>query len=148
LTKFSNTTSFHPWSAKKKSPTYRTFVEKYGITDAYELEALPPNDLLSILKNALEQVIHLDFSNRNSRPKETSQPSSSQFGRKGRKEAYNFLNQFVLEQMRVPDWPHYPMNLRRCHPRRRCNRRVSNAAIVLHSSPTGSPHPAFNEKSL
>ena len=30
--------------------------------------------------------------------------------RKGRKEAYNFLKQFVLEQMRVPDWPHYPMN--------------------------------------
>jgi hypothetical protein len=28
----------------------------------------------------------------------------------GRKEAYNFLKQFVLEQMRVPDWPHYPMN--------------------------------------
>ena len=30
--------------------------------------------------------------------------------RMGRKEAYNFLKQFVLEQMRVPDWPHYPMN--------------------------------------
>jgi hypothetical protein len=37
--------------------------------------------------------------------------------RKGRKEAYNFLKQFVLEQMRVPDWPHYPMNdLRRMTP--------------------------------
>jgi hypothetical protein len=30
--------------------------------------------------------------------------------RMGRKEAYNFLKQFVLEQMRVPDIPHYPMN--------------------------------------
>jgi hypothetical protein len=30
--------------------------------------------------------------------------------RMGRKEAYNFLKQVVLEQMRVPDWPHYPMN--------------------------------------
>jgi len=30
--------------------------------------------------------------------------------RKGRTEAYNFLKQFVLEQMRVPDWQHYPMN--------------------------------------
>jgi len=30
--------------------------------------------------------------------------------RMGRKEAYNFLKQFVLEQMRVPEWPHYPMN--------------------------------------
>jgi hypothetical protein len=30
--------------------------------------------------------------------------------RKGRKEADNFLKQFVLGQMRAPDWPHYPMN--------------------------------------
>jgi hypothetical protein len=30
--------------------------------------------------------------------------------RMGRKEAYNYLKQFVLEQMRVPDIPHYPMN--------------------------------------
>jgi hypothetical protein len=37
--------------------------------------------------------------------------------RMGRKEAYNFLKQFVLEQMRMPDWPHYPMNdLRRMTP--------------------------------
>jgi hypothetical protein len=28
----------------------------------------------------------------------------------GRKEAHDFLQQFVLEQMRVPDIPHYPMN--------------------------------------
>jgi hypothetical protein len=28
----------------------------------------------------------------------------------GRKEAYNFLKQFVLEQMRVPEWLRYPMN--------------------------------------
>jgi hypothetical protein len=39
--------------------------------------------------------------------------------RKGRTEAYNFLKQFVLEQMRVPDWPHYPMNdLRKITPPR------------------------------
>jgi hypothetical protein len=30
--------------------------------------------------------------------------------RMGRKEAYDYLKQFVLEQMRVPAWPHYPMN--------------------------------------
>ena len=30
--------------------------------------------------------------------------------RMGRKEAHDYLKQFVLEQMRVPDWPHYPMN--------------------------------------
>jgi hypothetical protein len=28
----------------------------------------------------------------------------------GRKEAYDYLKRFVLEQMRVPDLPHYPMN--------------------------------------
>jgi hypothetical protein len=30
--------------------------------------------------------------------------------RMGRKEAHDYLKQFVLEQMRVPDIPHYPMN--------------------------------------
>ena len=30
--------------------------------------------------------------------------------RMGRKEAHDYLKQFVLEQMRVPDLPHYPMN--------------------------------------
>jgi hypothetical protein len=49
--------------AKSKSPTYRAFVEKYGITDAYELEALDPGDLMAILKDAIEQVIDLDLFN-------------------------------------------------------------------------------------
>jgi hypothetical protein len=30
--------------------------------------------------------------------------------RMGRKEAHDYLKQFVLEQMSVPDIPHYPMN--------------------------------------
>ena len=30
--------------------------------------------------------------------------------RMGRKEAHDYLKQFFLEQMRVPDTPHYPMN--------------------------------------
>jgi hypothetical protein len=35
----------------------------------------------------------------------------------GRKEACNYPKQFVLEKVRVPDWPHYPMNdLRRMTP--------------------------------
>ena len=49
--------------AKETSPTYRTFVEKYGITDAYELEALAPSDLVSILKDAIEQVVDLNLFN-------------------------------------------------------------------------------------
>ena len=28
----------------------------------------------------------------------------------GRKEVHDYLKQFVLEQMRVPDLPHYSMN--------------------------------------
>ena len=47
--------------AKETSPTYRTFVEKYGITDAYELEALAPSDLVSILKDAIEQVVDFNL---------------------------------------------------------------------------------------
>ena len=39
--------------------------------------------------------------------------------RMGRKEAHGYLQQFVLEQMRVPDLPHYPMNdLRRMTPKK------------------------------
>jgi hypothetical protein len=49
--------------AKANSPTYRAFVGKYGITDAYELEALAPSDLVAILKDAIEQVIDLDLFN-------------------------------------------------------------------------------------
>ncbi|HEY5744302.1 MAG TPA: hypothetical protein VIS99_17390 [Terrimicrobiaceae bacterium] len=30
--------------------------------------------------------------------------------RMGRREAYNYRKQFVLEQVRVPEWSHYPMN--------------------------------------
>jgi hypothetical protein len=37
--------------------------------------------------------------------------------RMGREEAHNFLKQFVLEQIRVPDWPHHPMkDLRNMNP--------------------------------
>jgi hypothetical protein len=45
--------------AKDSSPTYNDFVEKYGITDAYELEALEPADLQQILKDAIEEVMDL-----------------------------------------------------------------------------------------
>ena len=43
--------------AKASSPTYQTFVDRYGITDAYELEALEPADLADILTNAIEEMI-------------------------------------------------------------------------------------------
>ena len=46
--------------AKDSSPTYDTFVERYGITDAYELEALEPVDLQSILEDAIEEVMDMD----------------------------------------------------------------------------------------
>jgi hypothetical protein len=43
--------------AKKSSPTYRAFVERYGITTAYELEAMRPADLQQVLRDAVDQVI-------------------------------------------------------------------------------------------
>jgi hypothetical protein len=46
--------------AKDTSPTYRTFVEKYGITDAYELEAFDPADLTEELKGAIVDVLDID----------------------------------------------------------------------------------------
>jgi hypothetical protein len=49
--------------AKETSPTYCTFVEKDGITDAYKFEALAPSDLVSILKDAIEQVVDLNLFN-------------------------------------------------------------------------------------
>src|SRR5271165_7677838 len=45
--------------AKESSPTYTTFVNRYGITDAYELEAMTPTDLAEVLKTAIEQVIDM-----------------------------------------------------------------------------------------
>jgi hypothetical protein len=49
--------------AKDTSPTYRTFVDKYNNTDAYELEAMQPDDLAQTLKLAIEAVLDIDFYN-------------------------------------------------------------------------------------
>jgi hypothetical protein len=49
--------------AKESSPTYAAFVEKYGITDAYELEAMEPADLAATLTNAIEKVLDIDLYN-------------------------------------------------------------------------------------
>jgi hypothetical protein len=49
--------------AKESSPTYQSFVDKYGITDAYELEALDPGDLANILSEAIEGVLDIDLYN-------------------------------------------------------------------------------------
>jgi len=46
--------------AKTKSPTYAEFVKRYGITSAYELEALEPADLQQILVEAIEDTMDLD----------------------------------------------------------------------------------------
>ena len=44
-------------AAKTSSPTYPTFVERYGITDAYELEAMEPANLAMELTLAIKEVI-------------------------------------------------------------------------------------------
>ena len=49
--------------AKESSPTYQAFVDRYGITDAYELEAMEPSDLSEALTDAIEQVIDIDAFN-------------------------------------------------------------------------------------
>src|SRR5262249_13230304 len=49
--------------AKESSPTYNAFVDKYDITDAYELEALDPSDLAELLQNAIDDVLDLDLYN-------------------------------------------------------------------------------------
>ena len=49
--------------AKEKSPTYATYVERYGTTDAWELEALAPADLVDVLIKAIDEVIDIDLFN-------------------------------------------------------------------------------------
>jgi hypothetical protein len=49
--------------AKESSPTYSTFVDRYSITDAYELEALDPSDLAELLQHAIDGVLDLDLYN-------------------------------------------------------------------------------------
>ena len=46
--------------AKVSSPTYAEFVDRYGVTDAYELEALEPPDLQQILEDAIGEVMDMD----------------------------------------------------------------------------------------
>ena len=62
MAKFANTTSFRPWRQKRRAlPTHLR--RKIRNTDAYELEALAPSDLVSILKDAIEQVVDLNLFN-------------------------------------------------------------------------------------
>ena len=49
--------------AKESSPTYQSFVDKYGITDAYELEAMDPGDLVDTLTDAIKDVVDIDLYN-------------------------------------------------------------------------------------
>jgi hypothetical protein len=49
--------------AKEESPTYPAFVERYGIEDAYELEAMEPVDLANTLSSAIEGVLDIDLYN-------------------------------------------------------------------------------------
>lgn len=39
------------------------FVDKYGITDAYELESMNPSDLAEKLESAIEDVLDIDLYN-------------------------------------------------------------------------------------
>jgi hypothetical protein len=49
--------------AKTSSPTYPAFVERYRITDAYELEAMRPADLAAEPTLAIEEVLDVGLFN-------------------------------------------------------------------------------------
>jgi hypothetical protein len=49
--------------AKESSPTYQAFVDRYGMRDAYELEALAPADLAATLETAIKEVLDIDLYN-------------------------------------------------------------------------------------
>jgi hypothetical protein len=46
---------------RASSPTYDAYIKKYGMTDAYELEAMQPNDLAQLLRAAIEQVFDTEM---------------------------------------------------------------------------------------
>jgi hypothetical protein len=46
--------------AKTTSPTYGTFVDRYGISSAYELEALEPAILAQILTESIKEVLDIE----------------------------------------------------------------------------------------
>jgi hypothetical protein len=57
--------------AKKGSPTYCAYVEKYGTDNAWELEALAPADLVDVLTNAIDEVIDISLFNQEVRAEES-----------------------------------------------------------------------------
>jgi hypothetical protein len=57
--------------AKENSPTYAAYVEKYEITDAYECEAMEPDDLTAVLESAIEDVLDVDLYNQELAAEET-----------------------------------------------------------------------------
>jgi hypothetical protein len=57
--------------AKEKSAGYKKFVQRYGITNAYELEAMEPADLIGLLRSAINSVIDIDLYNQEQAAEET-----------------------------------------------------------------------------
>jgi hypothetical protein len=49
--------------AKKSSPNYQKFVKKYG-TDAFELEAIPPETLQDLTRQAIDSVLDVEAFNK------------------------------------------------------------------------------------
>jgi hypothetical protein len=49
--------------AKDTSPTYQNFVDKYGIREAYELEALTPEALAQTLEDAITDILDIELYN-------------------------------------------------------------------------------------
>ena len=49
--------------AKENSSNYREYVERYGTTDAWELEALAPGDLVDVLTDAIDELVDIELFN-------------------------------------------------------------------------------------
>jgi hypothetical protein len=80
--------------AKDTSPTYSAFVEQYGITDAYELEAMEPDDLADTLRSAINDVLDIDLYNQELAAEEVDSAQIIAV----RKQAEQFFNSLNLER--------------------------------------------------
>ena len=83
--------------AKENSPTYKTFVDRYGITHAYELEAMEPRDLALALEIAIDEVMDLDLYNQELIAEETDSVQISAV----KAQAQEFLNSLKLDHAEV-----------------------------------------------
>ena len=50
----------HPNPAKQSDSRYQKYVERFGIEDSWELDALDPNTIVGLVDNAIREIVDLD----------------------------------------------------------------------------------------